>query len=173
MPTDTAWSALAEAYEEYAEEIVSFCQSRKFSKEDSEEIVQETFIKTYEYLQADRKVNDMRPFLFSVASNLTIDWIRKQKKKTTKEVSLDFLSENGFEVAGMSPERNLHHKLDMKTLLHSREALKEPDFNLLKLRYLRGLSPKEIALQTGLSSNAVSIRLHRIVKTVTSSLQVA
>lgn len=57
-----------------------------------EDLVQDTFIKTWSYLARGGKIDIMKAFLYHVLNNLIVDQYRKHK--TT---SLDVLLEKGFE----------------------------------------------------------------------------
>ena len=62
-----------------------------------EDLVQETFMKTWSYLVKGGKIDVMKAFLYHVLNNLIVDEYRK--RKTT---SLDVLLEKGFEPFGLS-----------------------------------------------------------------------
>jgi DNA-directed RNA polymerase specialized sigma24 family protein len=48
-------------------------------------------------------------------------------------------------------------------------GLGKEDYRLLFLRYIRGLPPADIAMETGLTANAVSVQLHRALKRLSKS----
>lgn len=171
MQPQDAWSILEPAYIEHAETLRQYCRSKNFCKEDAEEIVQEAFLKTYQYLTKGGDVQDIRHFLYKVTGNLIIDTVRKHKNRQTKEVSLDNLTDQGFELSNKNSESGLQRRIDVKEQLITKARLKKENKEILILRFMRGLSPQEIAQKTGLTSNAVSIRLHRIIKTITASMK--
>jgi RNA polymerase sigma-70 factor (ECF subfamily) len=157
---------LEHAYEQYEKNLLNFCLSKNIRREDAEDVVHDTFIRTYEFLHNGGEVKQLNQFLFTVANNLIIDLARKQNNRQRKEVSLDVLLENGFEVGDDTKDTIMNRKLDVKNILSSRSQVKKKDYQLLVLRYIRGMSPSEIATKTGLTSNAVSIRLHRVTKNI-------
>src|SRR3984957_6244515 len=57
-----------------------------------EDLVQDTFIKTWSYLVRGGKIDVMKAFLYHVLNNLIVDEYRKRKTS-----SLDTLVEKGFE----------------------------------------------------------------------------
>lgn len=121
----------------------------------SEELVQETFRKTLTYLDKGGKIDTMKAFLYHILHDLIVDEYRKNKPS-----SLDAMLENGFELGVEDPERFLN-KLDGKatTLLIGR--LPEKYRRVMNLRYVKGLSIKEIALITGQTKNAIAVQAHR------------
>jgi RNA polymerase sigma factor (sigma-70 family) len=58
----------------------------------------------------------------------------------------------------------------MDEALRAVGALDDPSREALLMRYVEGLSPKEIAELTGESANAVSVRLNRAIKKVRTLL---
>src|ERR1035437_6469342 len=58
----------------------------------SEDLVQETFLKTWSYVIKGGKIHNLKAFLYHVLNNLIVDQYRKRKTS-----SLDVLVEKGFE----------------------------------------------------------------------------
>ena len=74
--------------------IFRHCYFRVFDRERARDLVQETFLKTWEYLTRGHDIENIRAFLYRVATNLIIDDSRRKK-----EISLEQLSESGFDPA--------------------------------------------------------------------------
>ncbi len=74
-----------------------------------EDLVQNTFLKTWAYLVKGGKIETMKAFLYHILNNLIVDEYRKHK--TT---SLDALVENGFDVSAGDSE-HLFNTLDGKS----------------------------------------------------------
>lgn len=88
-------AAIEAAYEAYADAIFRHCYFRVFNRELGKELMQETFLRVFEYLSKGNTVDNMRAFLYRVANNLIIDNVRRKK-----ELSLDALNEQGFDPPG-------------------------------------------------------------------------
>jgi RNA polymerase sigma-70 factor, ECF subfamily len=155
-----------EAYDSYADAIFRHCYFRVFSKARAQELVQDTFMKTWEYLEGGKEVRNIRAFLYQVANNLIIDESRKRK-----EESLDALTEGeGFEPASeehIKVERAALHK----EVLRHIHKLPQEDREVFVMRYVDDLDPREIAEILGTTPNAISVRLHRAVKAVQSLVE--
>ena len=69
----------SDAYEEYKDAIFRHCYFHTFDREQAKDAMQETFIKTWQYLESGHKIDNLRAFLYKVATNLIINAARKKK----------------------------------------------------------------------------------------------
>jgi len=144
------------AYDRFSDAIFRHCFFRVYDRELARDLVQQAFMKTWEYAAAGRRIENIRAFLYRVASNLIIDNSRKQKP-----VSLDELFEKGFD-PGSTPDFEI--LVDSKYILQSLNNLKEDNKELIIMRYVDGFGPKDIASILGVSENVISVRLNRAIK---------
>ncbi|HRH55849.1 MAG TPA: sigma-70 family RNA polymerase sigma factor [Candidatus Paceibacterota bacterium] len=151
-------------YDAYADDIFRFCVLKVSNKELAEDLAQETFTRFWQALREGTIMRSERALLYTIARNLVIDWYRKKK-----ESSLDALTDEGIEFAGDgAPE--VMQEAEMQEALAAIQSLDEPSREALLLRYVEGLSPREIARLSGESANAVSVRLNRAIKKVRTSM---
>lgn len=120
-----------------------------------EDLVQDTFMKTWIYLVKGGKIEIMKAFLYHILNNLIIDEYRKHK--TT---SLEVLVENGYEPSVDDSDRLLNI-LDGKTALLLIQRLPISFQKVMQMRYIQHLSLKEMSLITGQSKNTVAVQAHR------------
>lgn len=150
-----------EAYEAYAEAIYRHCFFRVFSKQLAEELMQETFMKTWVYLEdAKHDVENLRAFLYKVANNLIIDHARKKKEQSLEAI---MEANPGFEPAGSGREE-LERGVIVREVRESLGKLPQAERDLLIMRYIDDLDPKDIAAVLGITSNHVSVRLNRAMR---------
>lgn len=150
---------MADAYERHADDIFRFCRSRVKDTDISEDLMQETFLKTWEYVRSGKEIEDLKTFLYRVAEHLIIDHIRRKKS-----VSLNELQEQGFD-PGHETEDGIQKSIDVERVLLTAE--KKNEYRLLVMRYVEGMRPVDIAVQTGLAPNTVAVRLHRALRKLT------
>lgn len=148
----------SKAYEKHADAIYRHCYFRVSDRETAENLMQETFMKTWEYMRGNETPKNIRAFLYRVATNLIIDHYRKKK-----ESSLDALSENGLQVSDDS-HKDIEKTADIKALLHKLDELEPEDKDLILMRFVDDMRPKEIASLLDLTTNVVSVRIHRAVQ---------
>jgi len=120
-----------------------------------EDLVQDTFIKTWQYLVRGGKIEVMKAFLYHVLNNLIVDEYRKRKTS-----SLDVLVEKGFEPNAGNSAR-FYDMLDGKAALLLIARLPIAYQKIMRMRYVQDLSLKEMALITGKSQNALAVQAHR------------
>ena len=153
------------AYDEFATPIFRHCYFRVFNRERAKDLMQETFTKTWEYMQKGTTLDNIRAFLYRVANNLIIDNSRKKK-----EASLDQLQEEGFD-PGEDTRDRLTNFLEAGTVIKVLTKLNPKYRQAIQMRYIDDLTPKEIAEAIGESENNVSVRLHRGLKELRDILE--
>jgi RNA polymerase sigma-70 factor (ECF subfamily) len=155
------------AYEDYADAIYRHCFFRVFSKPLAEELTQETFMKTWQYLEGGKEVENLRAFLYRVANNLIIDYSRKKK-----EERLDNILEAAPEIEPAYDGRLKIEDDEMaREVIRTMDQLREDEKNILMMRYVEELDLKEIAEALDISVNNVSVRLNRAMKALRLELQ--
>ena len=146
---------LTMAYNDYQGGMSSYAFSKVNSRVAGDDLVQDTFTKTWAYLVKGGKIEVMKAFLYHVLNNLIVDEYRKHK--TT---SLDALMENGFEPSSNESERLLNI-LDGKSAILLIQSLPEKYQKVMRMRYVQDLSLKEMSLITGKSKNTIAVNAHR------------
>jgi RNA polymerase sigma-70 factor, ECF subfamily len=145
-----------QAYDAHADAIFRHCYYRLFDREKAKDIMQDTFMRTWEYLGKGEKVENIRALLYRIANNLIIDFVRKKK-----ESSLDELQEAGFDPASDDDMSKISERIDGAQAIAALQQLDDGHREVLVLRFVNGLQPAEIAEITGESANTVSVRIHR------------
>lgn len=147
-----------ESYDELSDAIFRHCFFRVSNREVALDLMQDTFMKTWSYLQKGNDIQDVKAFLYKVANNLVIDYYRKKKT-----ASLESLTEN--EESNFEPSDNSYlgivSESEFNLVLKKVEALEEPYRQAVIMRYVDGLAPQEIAEIIGESANNVSVRIVR------------
>jgi RNA polymerase sigma-70 factor, ECF subfamily len=156
MAAGDASQLLAEAYDQYADAIFRHCYFRVFNRERGKELMQETFLRTWQYVSNGKTVDNMRAFLYRIANNLIIDEARKKR-----EASLEAMQEKGFDPAGTDGNAKGEQLLEERRVLETLTQLEKPYREVFIMRHIDGLKPAEIAELLGESANTVSVRLHR------------
>jgi RNA polymerase sigma-70 factor (ECF subfamily) len=123
--------------------------------ETGQDLVQDTFIKTWSYLVKGGKIETMKAFLYHVLNNLIIDQYRKHKT-----ISLDLLIGKGFEPAD-SDTKIFADILDGRKAILLIAHLPKKYQKVMRMRFVQDLTLKEMSLATGQSKNTVAVQVHR------------
>ena len=146
------------AYDNYADAIFRHCYFRISNRERAKELMQESFTRAWIYITKGRKIDNLKALIYRIATNLAIDESRKKKA-----VSLDGFIEAGFEIS-ITQNNNIIMKAEAKELLQTMKKLRDSERNLILMRYINQMGPKEISQILEKSENWVSVNLNRAIK---------
>lgn len=146
-------------YEEYADILFRYAYFKLSDREKAKDIVQDTFVRFWEFIAADGVVEKVKPFLYRIATNAIIDQYRKHK-----DLSLDGLAEGGFDPADHEGHKKMLHSADGALALELLNKIDSEDREIMLMRYVEGLSVKEIAEIVGDRENTISVKIHRALK---------
>jgi RNA polymerase sigma-70 factor (ECF subfamily) len=144
-----------EAYEKYSDAIFRYCYYRVFDREKAKDHVQEAYCRTWKYLSEGHSVDNIRAFVYRIATNIIIDESRKQKN-----VSLDAIMEKGFS-PGNDPRKKLQARFESQEIVSLVNQLDKKYRDVILLKYVEDLSTKEISFILRESENTVYVRLSR------------
>ena len=148
----------------YQRQVANLIYMTMSSRDDVEDIAQEVFIRVYRSLPKFKFDASFFSWLYRITTNLCIDEIRK--RKITKVLSLDFLTEDVLE----KTRKNKEHALPTDSILTDEKhlviqsalkRLKPEHREILVLREYEDLGYTEIADTLGISLEAVKSRIFR------------
>jgi len=147
-------------YEARSDSIFRFCLLKVSEREQALDIVQETFTRLWQSLTKGTKVENDRAFLFTVANRLIIDWYRKKKA-----LSFSSLEDKDTDELFDPPDEKTANSLSLcaegRYLISMISELSSGNRSAVYLRYVEGLSPRDIGDILGLSANVASVRINR------------
>ncbi len=129
----------------------------------AKDLVQEVFIKVWEHLESFREASSISTWIYRIAVNTCLIALRSQRKmqKTTQVDSLHIPSK----------DEDINEKEDQLWQLHQCiNKLPEGSKTIILLE-LEGLPQKEIAAITGISHEAIRVRIHRIKNNLTKCMK--
>lgn len=149
---------LSVAYHDFKKSLDQHSFFKLNNRTLSEDLVQDTFLKTWKYLVRGGKIDVMKAFLYHVLNALIIDEYRKRKT-----VSLDALVENGFEAKETDSEQVIN-TLDSKNAIFMIARLPAKYQQVMRMKYVQDLSLKEMSQVTGQSKNTLAVQINRGLK---------
>lgn len=158
MKSDTL-KQFEQTYKATADMVFRFCLVKVSDREVAVDLTQETFTRLFETMQRGIAIDHPKAWLFRITRNLVIDWYRKKKS-----LSLEKMMEEDdavWEPTDEKSHRDIEHSAEARMVVAAFETLEEDFRDVLHLRYVEDLEPREIALMLGLTANLVSVRLTR------------
>ncbi len=146
---------LTEAYNEYSDAIFRYCFFKISDREKAIDFVQETFVRTWQYLVNGNEIENIKTFLYTTARHIIIDEYRKKKT-----LSLDDIVDQGVGPY-IEIEEALYTSIDANRVMEHVRKLPEIYSSVIIMRYTNDLSVKDIAQIINESEDVVSVRLHR------------
>lgn len=151
-----------EAFELYNDALFRHAQLRISDRERAIDLVHDTFTKVWTYVRAGHDIEQFRPFLYKVLNNLIIDEYRKKRESSLDALfEKDGVDEGTFADLQESTVESLAATIDGKKAFALLDNLAPEYKEVIILRFVDGLGPKEISLLLEQSENVVSVRLHR------------
>jgi RNA polymerase sigma-70 factor (ECF subfamily) len=128
----------------------------------TEDIIQEAFMATLSKCPAVENEEHMKAWIKVVAKNFTINYIRK-RKKSRNDISLEFAWDSGTisQAAAVSVEQEVEAKSLEEQISQHLLGMKPEQRAIIELKWKKGLTYKEIAVETQDTEVAVKHKLHR------------
>ena len=158
--------AYAELLNNYKDSIYFMLLKMTNNSDDADDLTIEAFGKAFNRLHQYTPDYAFSTWLFKIASNNCIDYIRK-KKKMTFSIDKTFDNENGSEMAHNiaaqvpDPEEKFINKQKIKLMRDIVEKLKPRYRTLVEMRYFQELSYEEIAVELNRPLGTVKAQLFR------------
>ena len=158
--------AYAELMGRYRDSVYFMLLKMVNNKDDADDLTIEAFGKAFKRLSQYTPNYAFSTWLFKIASNNCIDFIRK-KKMTTFSIDRTFENDEGGEMSmdikaeGLNPEENMVKKQKVKHMRDVVEKLKPRYRILVEMRYFEELSYEEIAAKLDLPLGTVKAQLFR------------
>jgi RNA polymerase sigma factor (sigma-70 family) len=140
---DTAFEAL---YDAYHRRLLAFCQHMLGSREEAEDVLQNTFMAAYRSLRAGYEVVELKPWLYTIARNRCLSVMRARRE----EVELD---ERAPAIGGLAAE--VDRRADLRTLVRDVQRLPPDQRAALVLFEVGDQSHEEIAAVLGVRREKV------------------
>jgi RNA polymerase sigma factor (sigma-70 family) len=123
----------------YQGRLLGFCRQMLGSTEDAEDVLQEVFVNAYKAMLADEREINLRPWLYRIARNRCLNYLRKPKADAQE--TMDMVPE----VDAASTAERVHNREEFRQILSDVNKLPETQRAALLLREMDALSYEEIA----------------------------
>ena len=159
--------AYAELMTRYRDSIYFMLLKMVNNKDDADDLTIEAFGKAFKRLSQYTPNYAFNTWLFKIASNNCIDFIRRKKNNTTFSIDKTYANDEGGEISVdlkssmLDPEEKVIKKQKIKLMHEIVEKLKPRYRELIELRYFQEYSYEEIAVKLDIPIGTVKAQLFR------------
>lgn len=152
--------------EAYQEKVRNTCFRYLHNPEDADDVAQEVFVEAYESLDHFREESRLSTWIYRIAVNKCIDFIRRKnrKKRFAQLISIFGVGRHTTDIpdpGGRDPHADLEIRERNATLNQVLDSLPDNQKTAILLSTYEGLSNKELASVMSLSLTAAEALLHR------------
>jgi RNA polymerase sigma factor (sigma-70 family) len=123
----------------YQGRLLGFCRQMLGSTEDAEDVLQEVFVNAYRAMLADEREINLRPWLYRIARNRSLNHLRKPTADAQE--SMDMVPV----VEAATTAEKVNNREEFRQLLNDVGKLPETQRSALLLREMDAMSYEEIA----------------------------
>jgi RNA polymerase sigma-70 factor (ECF subfamily) len=160
--------AYAELLQRYKESVYFMMMKMCNNKDDAEDLTIEAFGRAFKKLSQYTPDFAFSTWLFKIASNNAIDFLRKKKQKYA--VSIDTRADNSeggtdhsanLKFSGLDPEEEFIRKQKIESVRDLVENLKPKYKEMIELFYFQEMSHEEISQKLNLPIGTIKAQLFR------------
>jgi RNA polymerase sigma-70 factor, ECF subfamily len=156
---------IAAWYDQHSKSILTFILLMVKDYQQAEDLTHDTFVKAYLYYDSFNNHSSEKTWLFSIAHNLTVDFLRKRKPSVFfKEL---FLSQKDNHLL---PEEIINVKENSYELYRALGEIKDTYRKVIVLRKIKGFSIEDTAKILSWSESKVKSTLFRAIPVLRKQL---
>jgi RNA polymerase sigma-70 factor (ECF subfamily) len=147
------------------------------NEQDSEDVVQETFLRAYKQLHRWEARSSFGTWLYRIAANYSLDLMRRRKRHGEVTMNDSGPDDDALEMAqalpstDAGPERLLFSNRVQACVTGALNELSQQERTAFVLRHFEGQSIDEISAALGLSGNAAKHSIFRAVQKLRRALE--
>jgi RNA polymerase sigma-70 factor (ECF subfamily) len=147
------------------------------NEQDSEDVVQETFLRAYKQLHRWEARSSFGTWLYRIAANYSLDLMRRRKRHGEVTMNDSGPDEDAPEMIQAlpstepGPDRLLFSNRVQQTVTGALNELSQQERTAFVLRHFEGQSIEEISAALGLSGNAAKHSIFRAVQKLRRALE--
>jgi RNA polymerase sigma factor (sigma-70 family) len=140
-------------HDRYHDRLLAYVRHMLRGHSEAEDVVQDVFLRAYGALRSGERAIAVRPWLYRVAHNRCIDYVRR--------APADPLQPDELLPGGTDPVAEVERREDLRRLVADLHALPAPQRSALIIRELEGLCYADLASALGVTVPAVKSLLVR------------
>ncbi len=158
-------TAFAELVDLYKDRVYHISYRMLGNRQEAEDVAQETFIRVYNNLESYNPQYKFSTWIYRIATNLSIDFIRKRKQSLSLDA--DISGAEGLDWhdrladSGLGPEEEVLADEFQNEVQGAIMGLNPKYRSVMVLRYIQDLSLQEISETVQLPVSTIKTRIHR------------
>ena len=157
-------AAFGRVYDRYVQPVYRYVYSRVGSAHEAEDITSQTFMVAYESLPRYRERGHFSAWLFRIARSKMMDHFRRSRREVALEAA-EHIVESGDALSSVIQDEELGR---LRSLIGKSS---EEERDLIRLRYVAGLSYAEMADLLGRREDAVKKSVYRLLARLQSQME--
>jgi RNA polymerase sigma-70 factor (ECF subfamily) len=158
--------AFAQLYESHFDKIFRYVVLKIRNQAEAEDMAQQVFIKAYESIGSYQSQGvPFTAWLFRIAHNQMVDYVRKQSKKQTVPLDESLQIKDDSDV-----EHEVEVKIEMEKVVLATAKLTKAQREVISLRFAGGLSITEAAKTMRKSEGAIKALQHSAILALRKTL---
>ncbi len=155
--------AFEEIVKRYKDSLMNFVFRFLGDMSESEDIVQETFLRVFRNKRAYKKIAKFSTWIYTIAGNLAKTELRKRKKRNLYSVSDIGYDDKDFEISDetLSPESETNTSMSEEIIQQEIQQLSPKFREVIVLRDIQELSYEEISKIIKVPLGTVKSRVNR------------
>jgi len=154
-------SGLRQLMNRYQERLYWVIKNIVESHDDTDDVLQNTFIKAYRNIEKFESRSSLFTWLYRIATNEALTFKKSKQKKATISIIENSISSGDKAVENENSEDDLLQKLK-----YALDTLPDRQKQVFQMRYYDELNYEEIANILGLSEGALKASYHHAVKKI-------
>jgi RNA polymerase sigma-70 factor (ECF subfamily) len=159
-------------YEQHRERVFRTACRYTGSRQDAEDILQETFIKAFSHLRTfDFRISpNFSSWLIAICVNTALDGLRRRARRVdSRQISLDDLPAD-IPAGGSSPEATATRRLAVERVRATLSILSPGQRAIFDMRFVEQMDIGEIAAALGRSESSVKTQIARALAKLRKTL---
>lgn len=160
--------AFTQLYEEHFDKIYRYVALRIGNETEAEDMTQQVFLNALQSISSFKwKGRPFSAWLFRIAHNQVVDYLRKKAKQATVPLNESLTSSHND-----NPQSVVEQRLDIERLLLATQQLTEAQREVISLRFTSELPIAQVAKVMGKSQGAVKALQHSAIVALRQTLRV-
>lgn len=159
--------AFTEIVKSYSERLYWYVRRYVCCHEDTDDLIQEIFIKVWSALPSFRREAQLYTWLYRIATNEALNFIRRQKSRA----ALSFKSLDVEMERKIDDDPYFNGNAAQRTLMKALQRLPQKQRIVFSLRYFEEMPYEDIAEMTGTSTGALKASYHIAYEKIKAELK--